>query len=291
VSDLGIDAVTTPKIQNNAVTSEKIASDAVISDKIGDGTILRADVDAAFKAPYADTADYALAASVGYADSAGVSANSWRLENNTLTALDSRWVNESQGNSITSGMIVDGEVTSTDIFNNTVTEADISDAFVARDSDRVDGYNAGNFSGGVAVSNGAVCSNLNADMLDGYHGSAYERAYYEGTLPVSSSTMLIIPHYALWSLSLACGHPDDGGVASVTGFENDWNIAVTYTCYNGDGTWSSGGSEGAESSTDTLLTFGQGLYIYTVSCPGEQTGDHNIVLSASGVELRYKLVY
>jgi len=43
----------------------------------------------------------------------------------------------------------------------------------ATNSDQLDGYHAGNSSGQVAVSNGAVCSNLNADRLDGFDSSAF----------------------------------------------------------------------------------------------------------------------
>ena len=39
-------------------------------------------------------------------------------------------------------------------------------------ADMVDGYHAGNASGQVAVSNGTVCTNLNADLLDGQQGAA-----------------------------------------------------------------------------------------------------------------------
>ena len=60
--DLANNAVVTQKIMNNAVTSEKIATDAVTSQEISDGTILTADADPTFKAPYSDTADYALEA-------------------------------------------------------------------------------------------------------------------------------------------------------------------------------------------------------------------------------------
>jgi hypothetical protein len=60
--DLDVDAVTTPKIMNLAVTSEKIAGDAVVSGKVFDGSLTRDDVADTFKAPFADTADYALAA-------------------------------------------------------------------------------------------------------------------------------------------------------------------------------------------------------------------------------------
>ena len=40
-------------------------------------------------------------------------------------------------------------------------------------ADKVDGYDAGNSSDQVAVSNGNICVNLNADMLDGEDGSYY----------------------------------------------------------------------------------------------------------------------
>lgn len=41
------------------------------------------------------------------------------------------------------------------------------------DSDKVDGYHAGNSSGQVPVSNGTVNTNLNSDMVDGVHASAF----------------------------------------------------------------------------------------------------------------------
>jgi hypothetical protein len=68
----------------------------------------------------------------------------------------------------------------------------------ATNSDRVDGYDAGNSSGQVAVSNGTLCSNLNADMVDGYHAGSFVQAssdygrsgvsstLYEGTTPLSN---------------------------------------------------------------------------------------------------------
>lgn len=42
--------------------------------------------------------------------------------------------------------------------------------------DRVDGFDAGNGSGQIPVSNGTVNTNLNADLLDGQHGSYYATA-------------------------------------------------------------------------------------------------------------------
>ena len=61
--------------------------------------------------------------SATYADSAGGSA---RIGGQTLSALDSRYVNENQTNSVTSSMIVDGTITGTDVADNSLTGADIA---------------------------------------------------------------------------------------------------------------------------------------------------------------------
>jgi hypothetical protein len=134
-------------------------------------------------------------------------------------------------------------------------------------------------------------SGLNADMVDGIHAGSFQRKYYDGTVPAGSSVKIEIPHYTLWTLQLSSGWPHKGGVAFVQGFENDRWIAITYVKYNGDGTFNYGGEEGHESSTTTLLQFGSGAYIYTVKCPGEDTGPHNLVLTAAGVGLKYRLIY
>lgn len=46
--------------------------------------------------------------------------------------------------------------------------------------DRVDGYDAGNASGNIPVSNGTVNTNLNADLLDGNHASSFVLAPPQG---------------------------------------------------------------------------------------------------------------
>jgi hypothetical protein len=118
---------------------------------------------------------------------------------------DARFVNEAQANSVTGAMIVDGTAGSADIRDTTVNTADLKDAAVsmakinqaaatsgqaivwngsawapatvtAGNSDMVDGYHAGNASDQVAVSNGTVNTNLNADYLDGNHASAFAPA-------------------------------------------------------------------------------------------------------------------
>ncbi|MEO0205724.1 MAG: hypothetical protein ABIL22_03495 [candidate division WOR-3 bacterium] len=95
---------------------------------------------------------------------------------------DNRYVNEGQANSISAGMILDTNVTMAKlqragansgyavIWNGS---AWAPDSIVARNSDRVDGYHAGNTNGCVPVSNGTVNTNLNADLLDGNHASAF----------------------------------------------------------------------------------------------------------------------
>jgi hypothetical protein len=134
-------------------------------------------------------------------------------------------------------------------------------------------------------------SGLDADTVDGYHGSQLVLRAYNGTVSAGQSITIEIPHYTPFTLHLASGWPQEGGVAFVQGFENDYYVAITYIAYNGDGTSSYGGAECYEGNTTTLLTFGSGGYIYTVRCPGEVSGPHNLVLTATGVELRYTLIY
>jgi hypothetical protein len=143
------------------------------------------------------------------------------------------------------------------------------------------------------LSSGTKCDSLNADMVDGVHAGSFTQIRAEGTVVAGNSTTLVIPHYILWTLQLSSGQPNSGGVCFVQGFENDRGIGVTYTAYNGDGTSGVGGAEGNESTTTTLVSFGSTSCVYSVKCPGESVGDHNIVLNASSsiFELRYRLIY
>jgi uncharacterized protein YjbI with pentapeptide repeats len=96
---------------------------SVTSTMIVDGTVVRADVAASFKAPYSDTADYAKAAPS--VDSARVAGNSYRLEGKDTTALwnaktlqgkdTTGFVRTGQTNSVTSAMIVDGTIAAADL--------------------------------------------------------------------------------------------------------------------------------------------------------------------------------
>ncbi|MCX6844161.1 MAG: hypothetical protein NTX53_18015 [candidate division WOR-3 bacterium] len=65
-------------------------------------------------------------------DSARVSGNSYQLEGNGLTALDTRYVNEGQSNSVSGQMIQDNAVTSLSIQDSTIQPSDLSFSPVAR---------------------------------------------------------------------------------------------------------------------------------------------------------------
>jgi hypothetical protein len=155
-----------------------------------------------------------------------------------------------------------------------------------------EGY-LGNASGDLAQNNGTLQTNLDADLLDGVQGSLYERATMEGTVEAGSTQIIDIPSWYPFTLQLASGWPDWGGMAMVMGFENDRFIGVTYILYNGDGTSEYGGSECWEGSDTVLVEFGNGDYTYQLKCPGEASGAHNLLLVVpyTAVEMRYKLIY
>lgn len=165
-----------------------------------------------------------------------------------------------------------------------------TDRFSAFADLTAEGYLA-NAANSLAQNNGTLQTSLNADLLDDVQGSYYERSYMEGTVVAGNTQIIEIPNWYPFTLQLGSGWPDYGGVAFITGMENDRFIAITYVAYNGDGTSKTGGGECGESNNTVLLEFGNSSYVYQVRCPGEAAGPHNLLLVATGVELRYKLVY
>ncbi|MBI3192833.1 MAG: hypothetical protein HYZ34_00025 [Ignavibacteriae bacterium] len=86
-------------INDGAITNLKLASDAVTTEKIFNGTILRTDVTANFKAPYSDTTDYARNVSPSISEQVIVMDNT---NYQTVTINSNRYVNLKEKISITS---------------------------------------------------------------------------------------------------------------------------------------------------------------------------------------------
>jgi hypothetical protein len=184
--------------------------------------------------------------SVGYAiraqtaDSAITAGNSYRIEGNTLSSLDARWVNEGQANAITPGMLQDGAVISNKIapnavntgkiLNSTITREDLSGE-LQRDLDTADyalsanitNVDSANVSANSYQWNGntwgtevpqannadtAVYAN-NADQLDGQDASAFAQASHTHTR-VDSATYADTAAYTVQSAT-----------------DNDWQITDT----------------------------------------------------------------
>ncbi len=157
-------------------------TDAVTSTMIVNGTVVRADVAAGFKAPFSDTADYARLAPA--ADSARVAGNShllegkdttalWNaktLQGKDTTALDTRYVNEGQTGSITSTMIRDTAVGTVHIRDSAVTAGKIAGGAVASNEIADNSITASDIKDGTITSADIAASGVVAGTYgDGYH--------------------------------------------------------------------------------------------------------------------------
>jgi len=105
----------------NTYPNPTITGNAITTGKILNNTILREDVATNFKAPYADTSDYVRNVNIQYVDSTRIAANAhnaYKLQGKDTVALDSRYVNEEQVNSVSSAMIIDNTITRNDVATN-----------------------------------------------------------------------------------------------------------------------------------------------------------------------------
>ena len=129
-----------------------------------------------------------------------------------------------------------------------------------------------------------------ADSLEGHW---FMEVANDSTVFAGHSYKIEIPHFRPWTLELWSEWPHYSGVCVIHGCENQWQIAVTSQKYNGDGTSGVAGAEGTESSSSILAFFGESPAMYYVKCPGEATGEHNIILDAasSNLDLYYRLTY
>ncbi|MBS4015889.1 MAG: hypothetical protein KGZ86_05595, partial [Candidatus Latescibacteria bacterium] len=185
--------VSSSEILDGAISNFKIQANAVTTDKISDGTIIRQDVASTFKAPYADTSDYVRNVTLNYVDSARVATNAHKLQGKDTLALSNKFVDEGQANSITSAMIVDGTITNADISAT----AGISDIKLS--------------------GTGALITNLNADLLDGQHASAF--ALTNHTHAYVDSARISTNTYKLQgkdTLALSAKFVDEGQVNAIS---------------------------------------------------------------------------
>jgi hypothetical protein len=97
--------------------------------------------------------------------------------------LTDKYVDEGQADAITTGMILNGEIVDADIsasaaidpskILNTAWTSGNQGAGSGLDADLLDGKQSGNASGNIPVSNASLNTDLNADMLDGYHADYF----------------------------------------------------------------------------------------------------------------------
>ncbi|MEO0075539.1 MAG: hypothetical protein ABIK31_05455, partial [candidate division WOR-3 bacterium] len=134
-----------------------------------------------------------------YIDSARVSANThnaYKLQGKDTIALSAKFVDEGQINSISSPMIIDGTITNTDISAT----AGISDTKLA--------------------GSGSLVSNLNADLLDGQHASAFSLSghthTYIDSARVSANTHNAYKLQGKDTLALDLRYVNEGQANSIT---------------------------------------------------------------------------
>ncbi|MCX8015069.1 MAG: hypothetical protein N2748_03540, partial [candidate division WOR-3 bacterium] len=136
---------------------------------------------------------YALSANITYIDSARESTNAHKLQGKDTIALSNKFVDEGQANSVTSPMITDGTITNSDISAT----AGISDTKLA--------------------GTGALITNLNADLLDGNHASAFALSGH--THSYIDSARISTNSYKLQgkdTIALSVKFVDEGQVNSIT---------------------------------------------------------------------------
>lgn len=153
-------------------------------------------------------------------------------------------------------------------------------------ANQVAGLDVGNEADQVPISNGIVCTNLNADMVDGKHaGNLAQRTvfYIPGG---GASTTFEFPHYVAFTVTLteAHGSPDTNAVGFVHCIENDGWIA--WQGFDGQGNHVQG--RASLSGITTIMTIRGGNI--TLATPGD--GSRTLtVTSAAGQDVRGLMVW
>ncbi len=186
----------------------ELQTDAVTSQMVVDGAILRSDVSSSFKAPYCDTADFALSTGASHIDSARVSGNSWRLRDHSLADLDSIWVNTGEPDAVTGAMVLD----------STLTRSDVASTFKAPYSDTADyAYNAVTdndwvVGGSVLYPSGTYGIAMSASSI--LHGDS---VYTHANLGVTCTTGTVGSNYRYCSVGGGYRNAANGVAAAVGG--------------------------------------------------------------------------
>ncbi len=115
----------TTEFDNRYVNENQVNS--VSSSMIIDNTIQRNDVVPTFKAPFADTADFARNVNNLYVDSARIATNAHKLQNKDTIALSAKFVDEGQTNSITTEMIINNSVNNSKLADDAVSNQKLAD--------------------------------------------------------------------------------------------------------------------------------------------------------------------
>jgi hypothetical protein len=174
----------------------------------------------------------------------------------TRAQADARFVNEGQDDSVTSAMIVDGEVSAGDLQDGAALAEILDD----------DGSGSG----------------LDADLLDGIDSANLARVgrYF---IPGSGGSVAIpFPHYNAFQVTIGEAFASPSKVGWMAGIENDGDLAWIRIDSNGNvatGTCSLG-------ATTTILTLGANI---TLHCPGN--GNLELTLDSTNEDVRAFLVW
>ena len=96
---------------------------------------------------------------------------------------------------------------------------------------------------------------------------AVPRVRYDVRAGSATAYTVTIPHYQLFRLEMASDWAYTYGLATLEGFENDGNTAVTFTKWDGRfGTAAYGGAFCSCSSQAAVLVFGNAINSYGVRC-------------------------